>query len=179
MKPSVTVSLAQKSKRAQRKEKHTSWLVLLIAVEAFQLLHDRRNNFHIKVETLCIQVPTGGTVWRWEEGWRMRLPTSSNTSHMQPVLLSSSTTFRQTCKQEFTHAALDKYPAKTRTAVHVAKGLYWLTKKIMSSRWHVQKRRKKEKKMWEISLKMENAWFVHSFGPLLPYFKSSGPDCCD
>lgn len=54
----------------------------------------------------------------------MKLPTSSNTSHMQPVLLSSSTRFKQTCKQEFTHAALDKYPAKTRMAVHVAKGTY-------------------------------------------------------
>lgn len=35
----------------RRKLKHTSWQILLIAIEAFQLLHYRRSNFQIKVET--------------------------------------------------------------------------------------------------------------------------------
>lgn len=103
-------------------------------------------------------------------------------SHRQPVRLCSSVSFSQTCTRVFTHAAVDKCPDKTRTAVHVAKGLY-LLKHIMSSRWHVQKRRKQEKQdLGDIIgngkyLVCSIIWSI-TFVKLL-YNNSSDPDCCN
>lgn len=136
----------------KREKKSTSWQILLIAVEAFQLLHNRRNNSQIKVETFCIQVPVEGILL---ESWRIKLLMSPLTNYSKhlfiQVFFSAYACCSMSRKPDHIHIFTDLYIHTCNTHVfihevhpdshmqlsldkilikpHVAKRLYWLTKK--------------------------------------------------